>query len=65
MKMHNGGLILQFNMKEAAEWFRQPEVELTILPKLGSTAQVRERSYQILVPRVPVTFDMGKEEHLR
>ena len=65
VKMRNGGLILQFNTKEAAEWFRQPEVELTILPKLDSTAQVKERSYQILVPRVPVTFDTAKEEHLR
>ena len=65
VKMRNGGLILQFNSKEAAEWFKQPEVELTLLPKIDSMAQVKERSFQILVPRVPVTFEPAKEEHLR
>ena len=65
VKMRNGGMILQFNTREAAEWFRQPEVELMLLPKIDSTAQVKERSFQILVPRVPVTFDTAKEEHLR
>ena len=64
-KMRNGGLILQFHTREAAEWFRQPEVELTLLPKIDSSAQVKERSFQILVPRVPVTFNTAKEEHLR
>ena len=65
IKMRNGGLILQFYSKEAAEWFKLPEVELKLLPKIDSMVQVKERSFQILVPRVPVTFDMTKEEHLR
>ena len=42
VKMRNGGLILQFNLKEAAEWFKQLEVELTLLPKIDSMAQVKE-----------------------
>ena len=65
VKMRNGGMILQFNTREAAEWFRQPEVELRLLPKIDSMAQVKERSFQIIVPRVPVTFDTAKEEQLR
>ena len=65
IKLKNGGLILQFGSKESAEWFCQPQFELDILPKIDSSAMVKERSYQILVPRVPVTFDPANKEHLR
>ena len=56
---------MQFGSKETAEWFRQPQIELSILPKVDSSAMVKERNFQILVPRVPVTFDPENEEHLR
>ena len=65
VKLRNGGLILQFRSKDAAEWFRQPHIELTILPKIDESATVKERSFQVLVPRVPTTFEPDKEEHLR
>ena len=65
VKLRNGGLILQFGSKEAAEWFRQSHVELTILPKIDKSATVKERSFQILVPRVLTIFDTSKEEYLR
>jgi hypothetical protein len=65
IKMHNRGLILQFQTKEAAEWFCQPQVELTLLPKLDKMALVKERAYQILVLRVPVIFDPSAEVQLR
>ena len=56
---------MQFGSKETAEWFRQPQIELSILPKVDSSAMVKERNFQILVPRVPVTFDPENKEHLR
>ena len=65
IKLKNGGLILQFGSKETAEWFCQPQTELNILPKIDGSATVKERNFQILIPRVPVTFDPGNEEHLR
>jgi hypothetical protein len=65
IKLRNGGLILQFKTKEAAEWFRQPQVGLTLLPKVDKDASVKDRSYQILVPRVPIVFNLEDEEHLR
>ena len=65
IKLKNGGLILQFGSKEIAEWFRQPQIELNILPQIDSSATIKERSFQLLVPRVPVTFEPTKEEHLR
>ena len=65
VKLRNGGLILQFGSKTVAEWFRQSHVELTILPKIDESATVKERNFQVLVPRVPTTFDPTKEEYLR
>lgn len=65
VKLQNGGLILQFETKEAAEWFKQPEILSSILPKIDSTAILKDRAYQILVPRVPVTFNPEEEEGLR
>ena len=64
VKLRNRGLILQFRGKEAAEWFYQSHVEFTMLPKIDETATVKERNFQILVPRVPTTFDTSKVEHL-
>ena len=65
IKLRNGGLILQFETKEVAEWFKQPEILSSILPKIDSSATLKSRTYQILVPRVPVTFETDKEESLR
>ncbi|KAH8983324.1 hypothetical protein EDB86DRAFT_3085439 [Lactarius hatsudake] len=61
-KLRNGGLILQFKTKEAAEWFKQPHIEMNLLPKIDSSATVKGRSFQILVPRVPVIFDPERKE---
>ena len=64
-KLRNGGLILQFENKEAAEWFKQTEILTSILPKIDSLATLKNRTFQILVPRVPVTFETENEESLR
>jgi hypothetical protein len=64
IKLCNGGLILQFESKETAEWFKQPEITSSILPKIDSSATLKERTFQILVPRVPVIFDPDSKESL-
>jgi hypothetical protein len=64
IKLCNGGLILQFNTKEAAEWFRQPKITTSILPRIDSLAMLKDRTFQILVPRVPVIFDPSSEDSL-
>ncbi|KAH8985500.1 hypothetical protein EDB86DRAFT_2768780, partial [Lactarius hatsudake] len=63
-KLHNRGIILQFKTKEAAEWLRQLHIEFNLLPKINSSATVKERSFQILVPRVPVIFDPENNDYL-
>ena len=65
VKLRNGGMILQFETKEAAEWFKQPVILSSILPKIDSTATLKDRTFQILVPRVPVTFEPEREDSLR
>ena len=45
---------LQFETKEAADWFKQPDILLSILPRIDSSAKLKNRAYQILLPRVPV-----------
>jgi hypothetical protein len=60
-KLRNGGLILQFGSKEAAEWFRQPVITKNLLPKIDSSATLKARNFQILVPRVPVIFEPDNE----
>lgn len=65
IKLRNGGLILQFETKEIAEWFKQPEILSSILPKIDKTVMLKNRTFQILVPRVPVTFEPNNEDSLR
>ena len=65
VKLRNGGLILQFETKEVAEWFKQPEILSSILPQIDKTATLKSRTFQILAPRVPVTFDPNSEDSLR
>jgi hypothetical protein len=65
LKLRSGGAILQLNSKEAANWIRTTEVEIEFTKSFAELAHFRERHYNILVPRVPLTFDPSNQEHLR
>ena len=58
-------ITLQFETKEAADWFKQLDILLSILPRIDSSAKLKNRAYQILLPRVPVTFETNSEDSLR
>ncbi len=64
-KLRNGGIIVQFKTKEAAEWLKDPETELMVLTEFDSTATIKERTYQMIVPRVPTTFDPTDEDSIK
>ena len=53
-RMFHLNITLQFETKEAADWFKQPDILLSILPRIDSSAKLKNRAYQILLPRVPV-----------
>jgi len=64
-KLKNGGMMIVFKSKEAAVWFKDSEIELTVLAEFNSTAVIKERTYQIMVPRVPTIFNLDDEQNLR
>lgn len=43
---------------------QQLEIISSILPKIDRTVTLKDRAHQILVPRVPVTFDLDAEDSL-
>jgi hypothetical protein len=65
MKLRNGGAILQLNSKEAANWIHEFKVEAKFTKAFAEASYFKDRQYNILVPRVPLTFDPTNNVHLR
>ena len=64
-KLRNGGVIIQLATKEAAEWLREPFNKVAFTKKLDANAYIKERTYPLVVPRVPISFEPHNQEHLR
>lgn len=64
-KLRNGGVIIQLKSKEAAEWLRISTNEMEFLNKLDTNALIKDKTYPIVIPKVPLTFEPTNEEHLR
>ena len=60
-----GGLILTLNNKEAANWLRQTEHEMAFTEGFSKGLHIRERSYNLIMPRVPIIFELENRSHLR
>ena len=65
LKTRNQSLLLTLNSKEAAEWIRDPTIEPLFANAFSEGSHIRERTYNVVVPRVPVTFDPKEDAHLR
>jgi hypothetical protein len=65
LKTRKGELVLTLNSKEAAAWIKQPEIEMAFTDDFAKGAHVRERNYNLIVPRIPVVFDPENKSHLR
>ena len=63
-KLRNGGIIIQLELKEAAKWLREPFNKHAFTGNLDTNVYIKERTYPIVVPRVPITFDPAVQEHL-
>ena len=63
--LRNGGLLLELNSDEAANWLKSDEVLTSFLENVGSGASVKNRTYQVIVQFVPVSFDPEDDEHIR
>ena len=64
-KLRNGGVIIQLETKEAADWLREPFNKHAFTGNLDTNVYIKERTYPIVVPRVPITFDPLNQDHLR
>lgn len=52
-----GGVTFELNSGEAVCWLKDKDVMLEFLSKMGSTADFKEQSYEVVMDWVPVTFE--------
>ena len=64
-KLRNGGIIIQLESKEVAEWLWEPFNKHTFTDNLDTNMYIKERTYPIVVLRVLITFDPTIQEHLQ
>ena len=63
--LRNSGLLLELNTAEAATWMCGEEIRASILENIGSGANIKDRSYQVIVQFIPVHFDPDDDEMRR
>ena len=63
--LRNGGLLLELNSDEAASWLKSGDIIDRFLENLGSGANVKNRTYQVIVHFVLVSFNPTNKEHVR
>ena len=56
---------MQLNLKEAALWLKEPDVKMNFLKEFSNGASFKDRSFNIMVKWVPITFDLGNRTHHR
>lgn len=64
-KTRKNAVLLVLNSKEAANWVREPGNEETFANAFSKGAHIREREYNLVAPRVPLTFEPENTKHLR
>src|SRR6266481_2220539 len=64
-KLCNGGILLELNSDEAAEWFADPEARKAFLSHLQGTATIKPRHYNVVVQFIPLTFRPNRDLDLR
>ena len=63
--MRNGGLLLEFDSEQSANWLKRDEISKRVLDNIGSGARIKNRSYQVIVQFVPVSFKPDDDAQLR
>jgi hypothetical protein len=64
-KLKKGGLTILFKEKDVVLWLQDPETRRKFLLGVAMDATISNRSYPILVPRIPITFNPADDNHLR
>jgi len=65
LKMRGQTVLLTLNSKEVAKWIREPGNKETFVNGFSAKVHIRERSFNLIVPRVPITFKPSEGKHLQ
>ena len=63
--MRNGGLLLELDKAEAAEWLCKDDNRTNFLNNVGSGASIKDRTYQVIVQFIPIIFKPEDDGALR
>jgi len=64
LKARKHAILLTLNNKEAVNWLRFVPNEMVFTKKFLAESHIRERLHNLIVPRVPITFEPGNDNHL-
>ena len=64
-KTRREALVLTLNSKEAVTWITQADIEMAFTAAFAEGSHIAERTYSIIVPNVPISFDPKDDKHLR
>ena len=64
-KLKKGGFTILFKEKEVITWLSDPEVKSKLMAGIATDAAIASRSYSVMIPRIPITFDPANDTHLR
>ena len=64
-KLQNGGILLELNSDEAAEWFQGDGTWKTFLTHLHAATSIKPQLYHTVVQFVPLTFRPNREVDLQ
>ena len=65
LKTRTRAVVLTFNCKEIITWLKEPENEHVFTKGFSEGSHIKERQFNVIVPRVPTTFNPDAPEHLR
>ena len=65
LKTRRGDLLLVLNSKEAATWIRESDIEIAFTKAFVEGSIIKARTYNLIVPRVPISFDPTDVKHIR
>ena len=64
-KTHREALVLTLNSKDTVIWISQPEIEMEFTVAFAEGSHITERSYSLIIPNVPISFNPKDDKHLR
>ncbi|KAG2130400.1 hypothetical protein DEU56DRAFT_715602, partial [Suillus clintonianus] len=64
-RLRNGGVVIELTTSQAASWARAPANRQAIIEALGIQAQIKNRTFPIIVPFLPVTAPIDSHDWIR